>query len=258
MPQTCYIENLETRKKVQVQFNPAELSFSKAAQLAEIAIPGLDAPVLQFVRGGSETMTLELFFDTTESGARVTNYVDDLYDLVRQDPSLHAPPRCRFSWGEPGPATVPGGLPAATSTLPTVTSKSATASEASAAAASGDKSTLSYAPFWFNCIVESVDRKFTLFSTTGTPLRARVTMKLREYQTVENMVARLKSADHTRARSFKRRERLDQIAATEYGSAAEWRRIAEANGVEDPRTIPPGTILKLPPMRVEAAGRRSR
>ena len=36
---------------IQVQFNPTELAFSKAAQLAEIAIPGLDAPIQQFVRG---------------------------------------------------------------------------------------------------------------------------------------------------------------------------------------------------------------
>ena len=34
-----------------VQFNPTEFSLDKAAQIAEIAIPGLDAPLLQFVRG---------------------------------------------------------------------------------------------------------------------------------------------------------------------------------------------------------------
>src|SRR5688572_9707058 len=111
MLQTAFIENLDTKQCAKVQFNPTELSFSKTAQMAEIAIPGLDGPVLQFIRGGAETMTLELFFDTTDKGMgkeseSVTKYVDEFYALVKQNPQLHAPPRCLFSWGQP-----PGGSP---------------------------------------------------------------------------------------------------------------------------------------------------
>ncbi len=51
-----------------VQYNPTELAFDKQAQLAEIAIPGLDAPLQQFVRGNAEKLTLELFCDTTDQG----------------------------------------------------------------------------------------------------------------------------------------------------------------------------------------------
>jgi len=47
---------------VEAQFNPTEYSFSKGAHFAEQAIPGLDNPVLQFVRGESETLSLQLFF----------------------------------------------------------------------------------------------------------------------------------------------------------------------------------------------------
>ena len=36
---------------IEFQFNPSELSFQKGVQIAEIAIPGLDTPLLQFVRG---------------------------------------------------------------------------------------------------------------------------------------------------------------------------------------------------------------
>jgi nucleoid-associated protein YgaU len=49
---------------------------------------------------------------------------------------------------------------------------------------------------------------------------------------------------------------LDQISANEYDSPAEWRRIAEANDLEDPRRVPVGTILKLPPMRPTSVTRR--
>ena len=53
---------------LEVQFNPTEFTLNKGVQLAEIAIPGLDTPILQFVRGQTETLTLDLFFDTTDAG----------------------------------------------------------------------------------------------------------------------------------------------------------------------------------------------
>ncbi len=227
--------NAQTRvleKSIPVQFNPTDLSFSKNAQLAEIAIPGLDSPVLQFIRGGAETLSLELFFDTTDDGmgsfaTSVTDRTDEFYALVKQDPDTHAPPICRFSWGSSGMGGGPG------------------------------TSATSQAPFLFTGIVESVDRKFVLFSPDGVPLRARLSIKMREYRTVDEMVAGLNSADHTKARIVKRRERLDQLASQEYTTPAEWRRIADENELDDPRRVPAGTLLKLPPIRTDSATRRT-
>ena len=224
----------EAEWKLEAQFNPTDLSFSKTAQIAEIAIPGLDSPVLQFIRGGTETLTVELFFDTTDSGmgegtVSVTDGTDKyagtdkFYKLVKQNPDTHAPPLCRFSWGE--------------------NSELADLVDAE----------VSQAPFWFTGIVESVERKFVLFSPNGIPLRARLTVKMREYKTIEQMVASLQSADHTKARVLKRSERLDQISAAEYDTPAEWRRIAEENDLDDPRRVPPGTLLKIPPLRIPSA-----
>ena len=253
--QHAYFENLHTGETLQVQFNPTELSFSKSAQFAEIAIPGLDAPVQQFIRGGTETLTVELFFDSTDNGmgenARSVTEdnnalmpidqfcgTDRFYQLVKQNPNTHAPPHCRFSWGESNSLAKPlvkTGLEAQDQTQ-----------------------TVSKAPFWFICIVESIDRKFLLFSPEGVPLRARLTVKLREYQTIEQMVAKLNSADHTKARVFKQRDRLDRISASEYSTPTQWRRIAEENDIDDPRRIPPGTNLVIPPIRVESVIRRER
>src|SRR3954452_13173683 len=80
-----------------VQYNPTEFSLDKGAQLAEIAIPGLDSPLLQFVRGQTEKLTLDLFFDTTEDGTGagatpVTTLTDRFYSLVKIEPDGHAPP----------------------------------------------------------------------------------------------------------------------------------------------------------------------
>jgi hypothetical protein len=89
---------------ITVQFNPTEYSLTKGAQIAEIAIPGIDSPVLQFIRGQNEKLTLDLFFDTTESGmgdgARdVREMTRSIYQLVKIQPKTHAPPRIRFVWG---------------------------------------------------------------------------------------------------------------------------------------------------------------
>lgn len=243
--QKAFFENLETKKQIEVQYNPTDLNFSKSAQFAEIAIPGLDAPLQQFIRGGTETLTVELFFDTTDEGmdeqaSSVTKLTEQFYELVKQNPKTHAPPRCRFAWGQP-PKKIPntGGIK-----IP----KDAKLPK--------DKLSLnkavSDAPFSFTCIVENIDRKFLLFSPEGTPLRARVTVKLREYQNIKQMVAKLQTADHTKVTILKRRERLDQIAANEYETSTEWRRIAEANNIDDPRKIPPGTALIIPAIRTES------
>ena len=46
-----------------VQYNPKEFSLEKSIQHGEINIPGLDAPLQQFVRGQAEKLSVELFFD---------------------------------------------------------------------------------------------------------------------------------------------------------------------------------------------------
>lgn len=229
----AFFRNLDTKETLPVQFNPSDLVYNKTAQFAEIAIPGLDQPVLQFIRGGTETLTLELFFDTTDQGMAegakpVTEELEKFYRLVKQDPQTHAPPKCLFAWGEKG---------------------------RQGAGSPSTGGSVSQAPFWFVCVVESIDRKFTLFSAAGIPLRARLTVKLREYQSVAEMAGRLQSADLTKVRLLQRGQRLDQLAAAEYGDPAHWRLIAAANEVDDPRHLQPGTMLQLPPLKAPTAVR---
>jgi hypothetical protein len=68
----AYFERLDAQgdvvKRLEVQFNPPDLTLQKGAQIAEIAIPGIDSPILQFVRGQNERVTIELFFDSTAAG----------------------------------------------------------------------------------------------------------------------------------------------------------------------------------------------
>jgi LysM repeat protein len=216
---------------LEVQYNPTEYTLDKSVQVAEVAIPGLDSPLLQFVRGQNETLSLELFFDTTDDGmgenaTSVTSETNDFYKLVKIDNDLHAPPVCLFTWGG---QEFPGGR---------------------TYGASGQGAGSSQKRYGFKCIVESVQQKYTLFSPQGVPLRATLTVKLREYKTLTDQLQELNlmSADHTRAHVVQRGETLSGIAAEVYGDPGEWRAIAEHNGVVDPMAIQPGSTLTIPPL----------
>jgi Contractile injection system tube protein/LysM domain len=209
-----------------VQFNPAEFSLDKGVQIAEIAIPGLDSPLLQFVRGQNERMTVDLFFDTTESGmgpgaTSVTKMTDRVYELVKIEPAGHAPPICTFVWNDKFPGM-----------------------DISDRAGNQRRTD-------FQCVVESIKQKFTLFSPEGVPLRATLTLTLREYKTLKQQLDQLgkSSPDRTHSHIVQRGERLADIAAQYYRRPGEWRPIAEANDIEDPRRINPGIFLSIPPLQ---------
>jgi hypothetical protein len=198
---------------IPVQFNPPEYALTKGAQIAEIPIPGIDAPILQFVRGQTQTLSMELFFDTTQLGMGEAPVVDvrtltePVFQLVRIQAKTHAPPRVRFIWGL--------GLS-------------------------------------FRAIVDNIQQKFTLFNPVGIPLRATLTMGFKEYQTLEEQLQRLnlQSSDHSKKRLIKRGETLALIAYQEYGDTTEWRRIfAEPRNLElipDPRRLQPGIEIVIP------------
>lgn len=211
--------------RIPFQFNPTELEFTRGVQIAEIGIPGLDSPVLQFIRGNNEILSFTLFFDTTDEGMGsktkpVTDYIDRVYALTKIDPDTHAPPICKFLWARGFPG---GNIPR----------------EAGNQTRSG-----------FRCIVEQVIHKYTLFSPKGVPLRATATLKLREYKPLETQLRQLglNSPDKTQVRVLRGDETLSAVAGDHYKRPGEWRIIATANGIEDPRRMKAGTFLTLPPM----------
>lgn len=85
---------------IEVLFNPTEYRLEKSNQFAEVPIPGLEAPPVQFVRGSIRTLSMQLFFDTYEQGEDVRDYTGQIVELLDVDPELHAPPVCIFSWGD--------------------------------------------------------------------------------------------------------------------------------------------------------------
>ncbi|BBH69381.1 peptidoglycan-binding protein [Actinoplanes sp. OR16] len=85
---------------IPLKFNPTDFKISKSNTFAEIGIPGLETPPIQYVRGGSETLTCEALVDTTDTllDVRVV-FVSRLRALMTPDSREHAPPIVRFVWG---------------------------------------------------------------------------------------------------------------------------------------------------------------
>jgi len=193
---------------VEVQFNPTEYGVDRGATYAELQVPGLQMPLLQFVRGDAQTLSLELFLDGTDKRTSATpaqtvaGRLTALRAFVTVHPELHAPPVCRFTWGE----------------------------------------------VEFTGVVTQLRERYTLFSETGAVLRARVTTTFKSYQAPEVQLRQMKlhSPDRTRVRVLREGETLMELAREAYGDPRLWRAIAEKNDIDRPRFVSPGTPLRIP------------
>jgi hypothetical protein len=93
------IVNADTGALIPVMFNPPQYQLQKTNQFAEIGIPGLGSSLLQFVKGDAQTLTIELFFDTTDSQRDVREFTGQVAGLTILNVHTHAPPRLLFFWG---------------------------------------------------------------------------------------------------------------------------------------------------------------
>jgi hypothetical protein len=219
------IKKDNTSEVLDVSYNPNSLVFEKKPKISTIPIPGLDHPLQQFVRGEIETLSVDLFFDTTNEGMgstvkSVNEKTDAFYALVKIDPETHAPPVCVFAWGTHFPGNK---LPARFG---------------------------NQRRECFKGLVTSFKQEFKLFAPDGTPLRAKITISLNEYLTLDEQLVRLnlKSPDHTRVHILSAHETLASVAQTYYLDFRQWRAIANENNIEDPRRLTPGTALVIPPL----------
>jgi len=83
------------------RFNPPEYDVSREVEYGELQASGSGASSQQFISEGSDTLSMELFFDTSETQTDVrTEYIEKLDYLASVDAELHAPPLCKFVWGK--------------------------------------------------------------------------------------------------------------------------------------------------------------
>src|ERR1700741_1916487 len=82
------------KSQIKVLFNPFEYSIERGNAWKSTAVPGLSGPLLQFVNGEAEVLTLELFLDDYTDGSRIGTSVHDriieVANLLETNKSLHA------------------------------------------------------------------------------------------------------------------------------------------------------------------------
>ena len=209
------IDGADKGKVIGVLFNPTEYTFERTNSYKATAVPGLGSPLLQFVNGECDQLSMELFLDDYTDPKGPTSLLQsenqplatrlrDLSKLLLIDRDLHAPPPVRFNWG----------------------------------------------PMDFSAVIEKLGRKVTMFHPDGSPARATLSITFKEYRTLREELEdpRRESADKTKRRVVVGREALWWIANREYDDPNEWIRIAVANDLDDPREISAGDWLELPPI----------
>ncbi len=209
------LDGADKGKVISVLFNPAEYSFERSNSYKATPLPGLGAPLLQFVNGEADQLSMELFLDDYTDPEGPTSRerkereplmarLNDLSHLLEIDSKLHAPPPVRFNWG----------------------------------------------PMEFTAVIEKLGRKVTMFHPDGTPARATLSVSFKEYRTLRQQLEdpRRESSDKTKRRVVVGRDALWLIAAREYNDPSAWVLIAEENDLDDPREIGPGDWLLLPPI----------
>ncbi len=218
---------------IPVRFNPNEYTLSRNVNYADVTIPGLETSVVQFTRGETQTLALELFLDRSDrvayetpttpavpgsqgstpvgggtSASATFHGIEAELQLLRLlvtiDSGIHAPPVVQFDW----------------------------------------------ANLHFPGVVASYTEKFQMFDEAGHALRARVTLLLKKYTPplLQARAASTESPDRTKTRVVREGERLDVIAVEEYGDAIHWPTIAYANRITRPRVLTPGSVLVIPPL----------
>jgi hypothetical protein len=98
------------------------------------------------------------------------------------------------------------------------------------------------------CHCVSIDVAYQLFTPQGVPVRAMVTISLKEILPEQPAGQNPTSGGEQPARSHTLRsgEDLAVLSHAEYGTTSKWRDLAERNGIDNPFRLPIGTEMIFP------------
>ena len=223
-----------TGTAIPVMYNPEELKLEQGNTFAEVGIPGLNAPPVQYVRGKARVLTMELFFDSYESGLDVREHTAPIVRLLDKLPQTQAPPVLLFSLGRVQFTCVLADagqrftmfLRDGTPVRSTMSVRLQEYVEISVAVQEG-------------LFLGSPTASAAVNAVAGAAVSAGVKAGvLPASATVHVTVAG---------------DTLSSLAAGYLGDPGQWRLIAEANNLDDPLTLTPGESLVIP---ASAAGGR--
>jgi len=194
---------------VTVQFNPATLKTAFSNQNVNSNRP--QSPV-QFVGKGTTKLSMELWFDATRADA---SYHGDVRNLTAAVSYFMTP--------------IPD--PDANSLVPPAIR-------------------VSWGSFKFDGAMDAFEETIDLFSPDGVPLRASVNIGISRAEIIAitpeasgGMPPGVAGVGSQAFAPMRAGDSLPQLAARV--GVADWQSLASANGIENPRLIPPGTLVNL-------------
>ncbi|MFB8029841.1 LysM peptidoglycan-binding domain-containing protein [Streptomyces sp. NPDC056465] len=203
-----------TIARLNLQFNPSTLELGKSTEWRRTPSRMAGQSSLpEFVGSGPRTLSLEVFLDATATH-------DDSVELAVEK---------LMKGCVPTPASLGRKKPAS----PWVRFEWGTARTTS-----------------FDGVLSSLSVSYTLFDVDGRPLRATCALSIEEASVDpagQNPTSGSRTARSTH--TVVAGDSLALLAWREYGDATAWRVIAEANDMDDPMALAPGTELVLPGLR---------
>lgn len=203
------ITNQDESGVFEVLFNPTEYSFEDGSTWKEQKRNG-HRPELQYTGGDRTKLTMELFFDTYEAGTDVRAHTAKLAQLLVPN-DRKRPPVVKLEWG-PSEQKITGNT------------------------------------FPFTCVLEKLTQKFTLFSSTGIPVRATVNATFKHFRLPKEEVQRnpQRNSFPFQAYTAKAGDTFAGVAAKQWKDPLRWREIANANSIDNPRILEAGRPLLIP------------
>lgn len=197
--------------RFEVLFNPNEYTISDGVNWSEQSRQS-GRPTLQFTESQRKTISMTLFFDTSESGEDVRNHTRKVAALLKVDENADRPPICTINWG----------------------------TEASALPHDAD--------FPFIGVLKSLRQQFVYFNSDGMPLRARLTVDFTEFELPEDELKRNPRPSSFPAKTYTviSGDSLSSIAGKLWKDPRMWRLIAGENNLDNPRKLEPGQTLIIP------------
>ena len=220
------------KETIEVLYNPESYSQSREVRYAQSQGIATNTPLVQYTGGGSGIPQFKLFFYSMSAGS------------------------------EGGGGTVQKLSFAGNSLLPSLTKsidvRTYTNKVYRLMEIDADKHVppllkLKWSSLQFTGHLISCSVQFVRFSEQGMPLRAWMDCTFQEYIAPDKVgVTRpLESPDTTKYRTVHQGDSLWALSAKEYGQPEQWRAIAGANRLSNPRPLRSGERLVLPALKKE-------
>lgn len=216
----------------EVLYNPESYTLSRSVQYRPPDGFSVEQPSVQFIIGGLDQLTCRLFFDTLSSGNEVGGSAGDKQSFFNNSakPAIEKQIDVRnYTQRVTNLLLVHPDLHRP------------------------QKVELKWSSLQFSGYLVWCSQNFVKFNEQGMPVRAWLDCSFLEARS--QLAAKLgtgkslNSPDTTKFHTVSQGESLWSLSTEAYGQPDQWRLIADANGIENPRRLMSGETLRLPALK---------